>query len=92
MGEGGRGDSGADSAVHLTPEQAALSSWEPARSTSPRVVSITARGDRAEVVIETEDEYRDWVYCVRDEAGWRWVVSGNGPTVGWDDPAYIHWG
>lgn len=92
MGEGEAKGTRANQAAHLTPERAALATWESARSARPRAVSITVRGDRAEVVIETEPQYRDWVYCIRDEVGWRWAVSGNGPTVGWDDPSHIHWG
>ena len=92
MGVEGRWETGAREAAHLTPERAALATWESARAAQPRVVSITARGDRAEVVIEAEPDYCDWVYCVRDHDGWRSVVSGNGPTIGWDDPAHIHWG
>ena len=91
MGENGRRNGDGRDAAHLTPEQAALATWETARSARPRVVSITARGDRAEVVIRTEPESRDWVYCVRRDDGWRSAVSGNGPTLGWDDPAHSHW-
>ena len=91
MGEDGRGESDAQTAAHLTPERAALATWESARSDRPRAVSITVRGDRAEVVIETEPQHRDWVYCIRDEVGWRLVVWGNGPTADWDDPSHIHW-
>lgn len=92
MGEGEHEGPRQHQVAHLTPERAALASWESARFAHPRAVSITVRGNRAEVVIESEPEYRDWVYCVRDDDGWRWVVTGNGPTVGWDDPTQIHWG
>ena len=42
-------------------------------------------------VIEVEPNYPYWVYCVRRDGRWREIVSGNGPTVGWDDPNVIDW-
>lgn len=74
-----------------SPEAAALSGWASAMAAHPRVVSVDVQGDRAEVVIDTEPSYLDYVYCVRRGGRWFEVVSGNGPTTGWDDPAAIHW-
>jgi hypothetical protein len=75
-----------------SPEAAALANWPAAAE--PRVVSVTFAGDRAEVVIEVDPEYRyrDWVYCIRRDGRWVETVSGNGPTIGWDDPTAIQWG
>jgi len=54
-------------------------------------VSVDVRGDRAEVVLDTDPSLPYWVYCVRSEDGWHETVTGNGPTVGWDDPNEIQW-
>ena len=35
--------------------------------------------------------YRYWVYCVEREGRRHEAVSGNGPTIGWDDPSLIDW-
>jgi hypothetical protein len=72
-----------------SPEEAVLADWPAAAHA--RVVSVDVRGRRAEVVIDTDPHYLYWVYCVRDVAGWREVVSGNGPTLRWEDPSDIHW-
>lgn len=75
--------------IYDCPEDAALAGWpEAARAT---VVSVEIRGDRAEVVIDTDPEYPYWVYCQRSGNGWRPTVDGNGPCHGWDDPTKIHW-
>jgi len=55
------------------------------------VVSATVRGDRAEVVMDMTPSYDYWVYCVWRDGRWSEVVSGNGPTEGWDDPEAIAW-
>ena len=92
MGEGEERATRAHEVAHLTPERAALATRNSTAGDTARAVSITVRGDRAEVIIETEPASRDWVYCMRDQDGWRPMVSGNGPTVGWDDPGHIDWG
>lgn len=78
-----------------SPEEAALASWKGTPAANARVRSVTVRGARAEVVVETDQsnrEYLDYVYCVQGDAGrWREVVSGNGPTVRWDDPDEYAW-
>ena len=72
------------------PEDAALAGWpEAARA---RVVSLEIRGNRAEVLIDTDPHYPYWVYCQRSDEGWQVTVDGNGPCHGWDDPAMIQWG
>lgn len=78
-----------------TPREAALEGWRSTPAANARVVSETIRNDRAEVVIETEQSERgdvDYVYCVQGTNGrWREAVSGNGPTIGWGDPAEYDW-
>jgi hypothetical protein len=78
-----------------SPEEAALASWQGTPAANARVRSVTVRGARAEVVVETDQSnrgYLDYVYCIQGEAGrWREVVSGNGPTVRWDDPDEYTW-
>jgi len=67
-----------------SPEEAALAGWSSTPSARARVVSVDVVGDRAEVVIATDDDqdHGDWVYCVRRDGLWREVVSGNGPSSG----------
>lgn len=81
--------------VFDTPEEAALSSWQETPGAKARVRSVTIRGERAEVIIETDQsdpDYVDFVYCVRGEAGrWQGVVSSNGPTARWDDVDEYDW-
>jgi hypothetical protein len=74
-----------------SPEAAALATWQSAPSARSRVVSVDVRADRAEVVIDTDPSYPDWIYCVRREGRWDVVVSGNGPSIGWDDPDSLPW-
>ncbi len=76
---------------HESPELAALATFP--RTSKPGVVSVEVHGDRAEVVITTQPPHPDgcWVYCIRRVDGWHETVSGNGPTVGWDDPELIEW-
>jgi hypothetical protein len=76
---------------HASPEEAALAGWASAPAARARVLSVDVRGDRAEVIVDTERSYPDWVYCVRRGDGWYETVSGNGPCVGWDDPTAIEW-
>ena len=85
------GDLMDDRQGHESPELAALATWP--RAAEAQVVSVEVRGARAEVVIETKPPHSDghWVYCIRRQDGWHEAVSGNGPTVGWDDPAVIEW-
>ena len=76
-------------AVFPTPDEAALANWPP--SAHARVIDVEVGGNRAEVIVDTDPSEPDWVYCVRSEGGWREVVSGNGPTIGWDDPSIFEW-
>jgi len=75
--------------TYPSPEEAALAGWPD--SAKVHVVSVEVRGDRAEVLLDTDPSYPYWVYCAKTRDGWRETVSGNGPTVGWDDPARIQW-
>ena len=61
-----------------TPEAAALAEWPV--SAEPVVVSVDNRGDRAEVTLDVNGDYRYWVYLERDDEGWVEVSSGNGPN------------
>lgn len=71
------------------PEDAALSGWP--KAARAKVVSVEIRGNRAEVVLDTDPHYPYWVYCQRSGKGWQVTIDGNGPCVGWDDPAEIQW-
>jgi hypothetical protein len=51
-----------------SPEGAALAGWASTPDAHARVISVTVRGDRAEVVIDTDPTYPDCVYCVRRRA------------------------
>ena len=73
------------------PEAAALAGWSQTSAALARVAQVTVRGRRAEVVLDLEPTDREWVDCVRGEHGWREAVSGNGPTVEWDDPDADNW-
>jgi hypothetical protein len=72
---------------HPSPAAAALAGWADSPNANARVVSVTVFEDRAEVVVDVETGYRDWVYCARAAAGWREVSSGNGPYAGWRSDA-----
>ena len=72
-----------------SPQEAALNGWP--GSAKAHAVSVDVRGDRAEVVIDTDPSYQYWVYCVRRDDGWHEGVSGNGPTINWDDPSVYSW-
>jgi hypothetical protein len=76
-------------AGYATPHEAGLAGWPGA--SEAHVVQVEVVGDRAEVVIDTDPSYRYWVYCVRRGDRWYEAVSGNGPTVGWQDPYTIGW-
>jgi len=52
---------------------------------------VTLVGDRAEVVLTVNGDYESWTYYRRDSDGWHETVSGNGPTVGWEDPRALQW-
>lgn len=75
--------------TYPTPEEAALAGW-PA-SSKVHVVSVTIRGNRAEVVLDTDPHYPYWVYCRKVGDGWVEGATGNGPTPGWDDPERLQW-
>lgn len=68
-----------------TPEAAALAGWSQTPNAAPRLVQVTVRGQRVEVVLDLEPAYREWVSCVHGPGGWRTTVGGNGPTPNWDD-------
>lgn len=81
----------AEEAGCSTPEAAALDSWHRTPGADPRVVSVDVRGTRAEVLIHVADEYPDFVYCYHLADGWHEACSGNGPSLGWDDPTHLIW-
>jgi hypothetical protein len=69
--------------THMTPEEAALDGWP---KTSPvRVAAVDIRGDRAEVVLDTDPSWPNWVHCVRTRGRWHEAITTNGPTSEWDD-------
>ena len=71
-------------------QQPALAEWSPAAGA--QIVSVTVVGARAQVVVRLGPGYDDFFYFQRDDAGsWSETVSGNGPTVGWDDPTQLGW-
>lgn len=74
-----------------SPEAAALADWEQAPEAAARVAQVTVRGPRAEVILELDPTYREWVYCVRGPDGWRSAASGNGPTPNWHDLDAYSW-
>ena len=73
-----------------TLERLALAEWpEPAGA---RVIAVTVAGNRAQVVLSVNGDYEHWTYFQRDERGWQETVSGNAPTVDWNEPGTIRWG
>jgi hypothetical protein len=76
-----------------SPEDAALAGWASTPSARARVIAVEIVGDRAEVVLATDDDHNhgDWVYCARRDGLWHEVLSGSGPSSGWSDPAVLHW-
>ena len=52
---------------------------------------MTVAGDRAEVALTVNGHSDYWMYFQRDRDGWQERVSGNGPTIGWEDPSLIEW-
>lgn len=70
-------------------ERLALDDWSP--KADARVVSTTLAGNRAEVALLVNGDYSYCMYFLRDQDGWHETVSGNGPTIGWDDPTFIQW-
>ena len=78
-----------DSEWFDSPEQVALSGWPLAANV--RVVTVDVRGDRAEVVTDTDPSYPYWTYSIQRNGRWHMTVAGNGPCIGWDDPQKIHW-
>jgi hypothetical protein len=70
-------------------ERLALEDWSP--KAEARVVSVDVAGPRAEVALLVNGEYGYWTYFLRDDQGWHETVSGNGPTIDWDDPTFIQW-
>jgi hypothetical protein len=77
-------------AERLELRRLALEDWPEAAGA--RVRSVIVAGERAEVALVVSGYYEYWTYYVRDEHGrWTEVVSGNGPTHGWQDPTVIEW-
>lgn len=72
--------------IYATPELAALSGWRATPGARPRVARVEVRGSRAEVVLELENGYLEWVYCDREPDGWSESGSGNAPSIGWEEP------
>lgn len=70
--------------THRTPEEAALAGWPTVSLVGVR--SVTVEGDRAEVVLDCNPSWPNWVYCVRTRGRWHEAISENGPTTRWDDP------
>lgn len=70
--------------THRTPEEAALDGWP--TDSGVRVRSVTVEEDRAEVVLDTDRDWPNWVYCVKTRDRWHEAISENGPTTHWDDP------
>jgi hypothetical protein len=78
-----------DSTLWFDRPEDATSGWPTAAHV--RVVSVDVRGNRAEIVLDTDPHYPYWVYCVQSGGRWRTTVDGNGPCTGWDDPEQIQW-
>lgn len=72
-----------------TLERVALAAW-PERA-GARVRSVTLAGDRAEVSLTISGQHNYWAYYQRDSDGWHETVSGDGPTIDWQDPSAIQW-
>jgi hypothetical protein len=80
-----------ESSGFASPEDAAKAGWQRTEGVAVRVLSVEIRGDRAEVVIEVNPSYSDYVYCYRAADRWHEAVSGGGPSDRWDDPTYLIW-
>ncbi|SHN55676.1 hypothetical protein SAMN05660350_00607 [Geodermatophilus obscurus] len=52
---------------------------------------MAVAGDRAEVTLTVNGHHDYWVYYRRGRVGREERVSGNGPTLGWEDPSAIGW-
>jgi hypothetical protein len=74
-----------------SPEAPALATWQSTPSARAHVVSVDARHDRADVVIDTDPSHPDWAYCV-DEAADGSSRCREGPSTAWDDPDLLDWG
>ncbi len=70
-----------------TLERLALAEW-PAPA-GVQVRSMTVAGDRAEVTLTVNGHHDYWVHYQRDRDGWEEKVSGNGPTLGWENASAI---
>ncbi len=81
---------GHETADHQTLVRLALADWSEAAVA--HVVSVSVVGRRAEVAVVVNGDHEHWTYFQRDEEGWHETVSGNGPTLGWDDPGAVDWG
>ena len=73
-----------------SPKAAALAGWNQTPKAAARVVEVTIRGSRAEVVLDLEPAHREWVYCYLGPDGWSCPGSG-GPIPNWDDPDVSPW-
>jgi hypothetical protein len=72
-----------------TLERLALAEWP--EQAGAQVRSVTVAGDRAEVTLTVIGHYDYWMYFQRTRVGWEETVSGNGPTIGWEDPSAMQW-
>lgn len=70
--------------AHETPEAAAVEGWP--EGSRVEVASVEVRGDRAEVVLDSDPRWPNRVYCVRTRGRWHEAISANGPISEWDDP------
>jgi len=61
-----------------TPEEAALLGWADTPGANPRVVRVDyTDASTAVVILDTEPQHLEYVYCVRGPDGrWREQVSG----------------
>ncbi|WP_072913067.1 hypothetical protein [Geodermatophilus obscurus] len=72
-----------------TLERRALTEWP--EQAGAQVRSVAVAGDRAEVTLTVNGHHDYWVYYRRGRVGREERVSGNGPTLGWEDPSAIGW-
>jgi hypothetical protein len=72
-----------------TLERLARAQWP--EQAGVQVRSVVTAGDRAEVTLTVNGHYDYWVYYQRDGDGWEERMSGNAPTIGWEEPSAIEW-
>ena len=69
-----------------TPEGVALAGWASTTQANAQVVAVEVRGNRAQVEIEVDPGYREWVCLERLDGRWCEATSGNGPSASWLTP------